>query len=83
MIAGTRENRSVSGNVSAVMKTLLVRLRAAIVVLVIGVLVACTPAGGASAPAGSTGTVPSTAPAASVPPAASQALPSASGRVGY
>jgi hypothetical protein len=63
------------------MKTVPMRLRAALLVLAIGALVACTPgAGGSSAPAASTGTAPSTAPASTAPmPSASLA----SGKPGY
>jgi hypothetical protein len=59
------------------MTNLPVRLRAAILALLVATMVACTPGGGGatSAPAASTGTAPSAAPAS--------AAPSTSGRPGY
>jgi hypothetical protein len=69
------------------MNTVPMRLRAAILALMIGALVACTPGGGggASAPAGSTGTVPSTGTAPSTAPASMAPSPSGSvsGQPGY
>jgi hypothetical protein len=62
------------------MNTVPMRLRAALFALVIGALVACTPGGGgSSAPAASTGTAPSTAPASTAPTPSG----SVSGQPGY
>jgi hypothetical protein len=77
MMAVRPENRPPRQRVSVAMTNMPVRLRAAVLAILVATLVACTPGGGGatSAPAASSVTAPSAVPAS--------AVPSASGRPGY